>query len=249
MSVILGVPLFTTVRSLVSHLSAIHTNHTHTHLLKLVTSYLKERKILSTHTHNKNTQDWDETAWRGSVVTQIEVLVGLCVCVCVCYMPWYVCWSHGEAHRVNGGGWKRVCLYTLTHSVSILSKPHQKKWPHTQNQPKPHQTQSTTHTHTHTWKQPLYLSVHPTHRIQPDGGRHRLLALVPVRQHQRPAVNARDCIKCNCVCLLLFSRPDRGGDQLGHKQGAGSSAFVLIQTHTHSVQQAGQPTHWKLHSL
>lgn len=65
--------------------------------------------------------------------------------------------------------------------------------PHMPIPPKPH---------AHTLlKQPLHLSVHSTHRTQPNGGRHRLSS---VSQHQRPAVNARDSIKptlCVCVCV------------------------------------------------
>ncbi len=57
MSVILGVPLFTTVRSLVSHLSAIHTNHTHTPPETGHKFSQGKKNTVDTHTHNKNTQD------------------------------------------------------------------------------------------------------------------------------------------------------------------------------------------------
>lgn len=68
-----------------------------------------------------------------------------------------------------------------------------------QNPPKPHQ--SLTNTHSGSSKQPVHLSLHPTHHIQPDGGRHRLS--VAVSQLQRSAVNAHNCIKCNCVSVFV----------------------------------------------
>lgn len=47
----------------------------------------------------------------------------------------------------------------------------------------------------HTHKQTHYLSVHPTHLIQADGGRRILLAVATASRHRRPAVSARLCMR------------------------------------------------------
>ncbi len=151
------------------------------------------------HRRRQNTQP---EACRASAVTPETrfVCVGVCVTCPDVYTDHFVKLT-GLMEEEDGRG----SALTHTHTPCPSSANHTKRSDHTYRIHPNHTKRRAQHTHT--WKQPLYLSVHPTHRIQPDGGRHRLLAPVTVSQHQRPAVNARDCIKCNCVRVFVCVSP------------------------------------------
>lgn len=118
------------------------------------------------------------------------------------------------------------CTYT-----HILLKNHTKRSDHTSRIHPNH----TKHTHT----QPLYL-FRPPH--PPHSAWWRQAQIVgpgycePAESERPAAVNACDCIECNCVCVFmcvsycLRSRPDRGGDQLEHKQGSQIIGLCSVQT-------------------